>query len=456
MVKNTDFNFENFTVAAIKAIDEIRSNGINGLTSSTESRINAFYRSLGLPAIRSKNVVLDSFNTGNLFASSSFSSDELEQNKLLDKLNIRKLDFIKPLTEEEIQTFTTNNRVRLKENLGVEGENQTSESSKRLRGVMLPMVVDGNIPIFPQSKRVAGAFKLDEELIIDRNTYKRPLIETIISMRLKSQGAQNSQTQSNVNSDLTGQEVLDFNNIGESIGGILELSTYNIDELIYKAILETVDAKKNFNNKEIVPTIANIAEQRPTIRAAPLPAKLGKAEVKKLFQQEKDEIKRAILSIFEYDDTFASDVSNKRNLKGSILGSILLDVVNPQEENAEREEKEIDKQEDKETTRLVKAYRSLDLVFGQFSGIAGTDIIIVLTAMFQVELRFLVGLLNDEAKERLLAFGLGADNLVNTSLIESLSALEAKVTELYDRISTGINQYKHKDKKTNQRRQGRS
>lgn len=453
MVKNTDFNFENFTVAAIKAIDEIRSSGINGPNTPIESRINAFYRSLGLPAIRAKNTVLDPFNSGNLFELSEFAAGAAEQDILLNKLRIRELDFIKPLTDEEIEAFTTDKDYRLEENLIAE-----NETNKRLRGVMLPMVVNGNVPIYPQSKRVAGAFNTDEDLIIDSNKYKRPLIETIISIRLKLQGVQNTEAQSNVNSDLAAEGVLDFNNIGESIASLLQVSTSNISDIIYEAINEISEAKKKLGNSvEIVPTVGNVAEQRPTIRESTDQTKAGKLEITRALQQEKDNIKKAALSVFEYDDTFAPDASSKRNLKDSVLGSILLDIVVPREENAEREVEELEKQENKEIDRLIRAYRTLDLVFGQFSGIAGTDILIVITAMFKVELRYLIGLLNDQAQERLLTLGIGAELVSgDVSMRDSLTALEDMVAVLYDIISSEVNQFKHSDKKRNQSRESQT
>jgi len=315
------------------------------------------------------------------------------------------------------------------------------------------------VPIYPQAKRVAGAFKTDQNLTVSGNRYKRPLIETIISIRLKLSGAQNSQTQSNVNSDLAEEGELDFNNIGPSIASILQSSTSNISEQIVKAINDVTEAKKSLGNSvEIVPTIGNIAEQRPEVRDSSDPSKPGKLEITRILQQEKNNIKKAVLAVFEYDDTFAPDESNKRNLKDSVLGSILLDVVVPTEENAEREVEEIEKQENKATNNLIRAYRTLDLVFGQFSGISGVDILIIISAMFKIDIKYLLGLLNDESKDRLRQTGVGAGLAIdpNVTVKDSVTALEDMVATFYDIISSEVNQYKHVDKKSNQSREQQS
>lgn len=444
---NADFNFESFTISAIKSIDEIRSNGLNASIDPVESRINAFYRALGLPAIRSKNSPLDALNSGNLFEVSAFSSTEDGQSRILGRLAIRELNFIKPLTEQEIQSFTEN-LSSIKENLGVdtlsriESNTQSkNEEKKRLRGTMLPMIVNGDIPIFPQTKRVAGAFKLEEELTVGRNKYKRPLIEIIITIRLKGQGAENSNKQGSVSEDLTSSGEFNFSKVNENLLDTLFASLNSIT--IDKARQEVETVRMVYGNTiKVIPTADNIIEQKPEVQIVTDTNNIHEEALRKVFQQQKEDLKRSLLSIFEYDDTSQTTlnqgVSFKRNLKESMLEPVLLNIVNPQDENAEREVKEYEEKEDKFKEKMIASFRSLDAVLGKFSGISGTDMLIIMLALFLIDIRYLVGLLNDEGKERLLAFGLGGADLLGASLRESISELESKVEELYNTVDKMI------------------
>ena len=93
-------DFVKFSINATKIIDEIRSTGAdpknlnNNSAMATESRINAFYRGLGLPAIRiNENLEIDESNNGNLFPNTPGNA------------NKRTINYDHDITEEEIRKF---------------------------------------------------------------------------------------------------------------------------------------------------------------------------------------------------------------------------------------------------------------------------------------------------------------------------------------------------------------
>lgn len=450
MGKNVDFDFENFATSAIATVDEIRARGISETSSAIESRINAFYRALGLPSIVSNNNILDKRNTGNIFPSGTFGS-EVDINKILDTLRIRELAFSHPLGEEEISAVARDNNNSILHNAVLDkGKNI------RLRGNMLPMFVNGDVAIFPQSKRVAGAFRTDDEIKSGKIEYKRPLIETIIIMRLKGEGAQNSQKQNTINTDLIKEGDIDFLNTAQSIANIILLTINNINSVLSDAITKVQDARNNLKGVDVIPTLANIAEQKPIIRRK-ITTVLGKDEIQKASIRDKDNLKKVTLSLLEYNDTSKLGDGAARNIKNSILGSLLVSIINPQEKNTTTENQEIGEKENKNINILISATKILDLIFGQFSGISGVDIMIVISALFSIKINNLIGLLNDESKNRLKTLVLDdtADkSLFRSSASDSLDALHFQVLDLYSKVDNSIQRTISKNKKQNQSKEG--
>jgi len=179
--KTIDFKFEEFAVQAIKIIDSVRSHGLTSNEKPTESRINAFYRAIGLPATVPANVgkedssntnpfVIDEKNNGNVFDENQLNYDNY---RLL--LEQREAAFRLPITQEEAKSFldiNTNGLIDGLTSTKTDGSNKRTKS--RLRGVLFPMVVNGALPVFPQSRRISNAFpenNTDDDII-----YHRPLI----------------------------------------------------------------------------------------------------------------------------------------------------------------------------------------------------------------------------------------------------------------------------------------
>src|SRR5690349_21234675 len=170
MAKNLNFNFEEFAVAAIKSIDEIRSYGKDGSNTPIEPRINAFYRAIGLPTAIPLDPEPPKMNSGN-----TFSPNLLGYEQYTSAFSVRKFAFKREIIQEEIDQFLLFNQNHFSDSI-----KDITEPGYRQRGVLFPMVVDGAINIFPQEKRVADAFQTDSQLLVGTVKYRRPLIEAIV------------------------------------------------------------------------------------------------------------------------------------------------------------------------------------------------------------------------------------------------------------------------------------
>ncbi len=272
--KNKDFDFEKFAVSIISIVDSLRSKGLSGAKDSVESRINAFYRAIGLPAvITDVNKKTDKHNRGNLF-----SRDKLSNMSYIGDLIVRENSSIISVSDDEIMTFLDMNKQDL---LG-----GIKTVNARRRGSLFPMVVDGSLEIQPQSRRVGTAFGTDRELTDDKIMYKRPFLEAVIAMRLKSIGATNSAKQSNISSEVQKEMV----EIGKELISTLGDSSINISALLAFAVNLIGNVRKKIG-AEVKANAASIAQQNPSL--AKRDTKQGDLDKQKKQQNNQQLLKQA-------------------------------------------------------------------------------------------------------------------------------------------------------------------
>lgn len=453
---NDDFNFEEFAVRAIEYIDSMRSHGRFG-TKAQESRINAFYRILGLPsAIRvdpredsnnrnttqSKSTVNypDKFNTGNIF-----ENTELSYTKYEIDFNSRQISFSFPIDEVEIEDFLDTSNAHIKSSLKISSSDSNVGNSPppppRKRGLLFPMVVDGGLHVLPQNRRIASAFMSDKERKQGETYYARPLIETIIYMKFKGKYIIDSSKQIDVSTAFQAESL-------QALGGTalttLEKSLKNITKILPQTSKNLGNLRK-ITGVDVIPTVANVAQQNLEIRQSEKVK--GELDTRKEAIDSKIDTKKAILSLFEYNDTIGT--SNSRSMLDSGLTSVLLSVVNPEEDSStEKEKEEIEKKIERATVEVKKNARTLDLLFGTFSGISGVDILAVIIAMFRMSDGDLISLLNNDAKARLKAQR-GGSIPSTTSVTVAIDKLQQEVEKVFDELSGLILPRKHREKAEN-------
>ena len=434
--KNKDFDFEKFAVSIISIVDSLRSKGLSGAKDSVESRINAFYRAIGLPAvITDVNKKTDKHNRGNLF-----SRDKLSNMSYIGDLIVRENSSIISVSDDEIMTFLDMNKQDL---LG-----GIKTVNARRRGSLFPMVVDGSLEIQPQSRRVGTAFGTDRELTDDKIMYKRPFLEAVIAMRLKSIGATNSAKQSNISSEVQKEMV----EIGKELISTLGDSSINISALLAFAVNLIGNVRKKIG-AEVKANAASIAQQNPSL--AKRDTKQGDLDKQKKQQDNELLLKQARLAIFNFDDTFGKEDKAKqkegvpitKNLTVTLVVSQLLSAsVYDIDVATDKSIKEYKVKIKKQEVLLKKAHKQLDLILGTFSSLSGTDVLAIFMALFEVEEDVLLSLLNEQGLIN-LSKARGATISQKYSPSVAVTKLQEKVSEILTDINNDAIQTKPKNKK---------
>lgn len=430
--KSNNFQFEEMSVNAIRVIDSIRSRGETGSIRPLESRINAFYRAIGLPAV--VKVLENEEDRDPLSVANIFPPDELNFKTYETDLSKRESVFRTRIdADEEATSF-----------LYFQNKKPGDAMEKRGSGSLKPFVVAGDpiVKVFPQNRRVRGAFFSERQLQIGDVKYKRPLIETIIFMKLKGIGANNSATQQSVGASSTLSELI--GQIGNSIQDAINAIPDRITEVslnLQSATLET----KRFAAPEEVP------EENPESNVRD-DENVGSSDKIDMSLQQQRAVNEAILSLFEFDDTFGDGVNNMK--AGLLASEVLLGSATVEESGSEEANKEENEFRKESATKKIKsAHQTLDLALGTFSGISGIDILAVIGALIKLDVNYLIALVNDEAKDRLAE--IKGNNVVNQargiSVKDALSRLEKEVSNYFEFINGELKADTHDKKSVNQR-----
>ncbi len=445
-------NLGNFGITAIKTIDEIRSTKADlnkpfgNSAKKTESRISAFYRALGLPAIATKAKLHDPLNSGNLHVfdlNTVSKSTKKTVNEIRFNLISREVDFDAEIDEDEVDKFLDVNKSTI---LGSVNPTDKNQDLSRTRGTLFPMFVDGEMSIMPQGSRIAGAF-FSEDQRIDNVLYRRPLIELIVLLRLKGDGAHNKVVQDKVDKDFKAldedvKDIIDKSNLNlvtfKLISELIK-SVVGIDEFVNKTI-QDVNKSRISSGLVYEPGKAPVAEAQPVTKGSSKDGDIEKLEKR---QQELINTNNALLSLLEYDDTVSDEIT--KNMKNSMFAGQVISLIASDAENMAEKIKESTQRRKKVEQKLKAGQRAMDLILGTYSGISFIDILIVMAAMFIVDIESLLGLLDEGSIERLRALK-GNNNVAkpNTDVFESVSKLESRVTELFNTVQTQIDKNEHK------------
>lgn len=445
------FDFGKFASDALRAVDRIRSLSgdptlIDGNpTEPIESRINAFYRALGLPAIVS-NASKFPGNNGNIH------SIEMSED-LKFKFSQRQKAFTDPIPENIVKSFL-DGRKKIQEtgedpnNLTIaDGIKFLSNSSganipKRTRGSLFPLLVDGDIGIFPKENRIAVPFITSKDVIEDDIKYERPLLEAIILVRLRSEGAGNAQLQDSLNQEF--QESLgedffadaDINIFTISILRELLNSILNIRNIVRKTVQDLGVIRANirtaYNSQ-----VANVPDEQPIAQS--IQSETGHIELLKKQQERELATANSLLALLEYDDTISSGVEITKNMKDAWMADTLLNLITTKSQNIDVSLKETQTRLKKLEQLNKTQQRQMDLLLGTFAGLSGVDIMVVILSLFLISQEVLLGLLNEDNFERLRIIK-GNANL--DQLADPLSAVEIveeKITQIYDLLQQLVN-----------------
>jgi len=276
-----------------------------------------------------------------------------------------------------------------------------------------------------------------KELRIGGTIYRRPLIETILLIKLKGDNAVDSSKQSSVSSALNSPELKKVSeNAGKRLSTTLNSVAYFVEETI-----RMINGLRNEIGANVIPTVENVAQQNHRVEESE--ERTGRLEQMDANQEAQVALQNTVLSLFEFDDT-AGKIT--RNLSGEDLASVLIDMLVPAY-RSKRNADLLNRQITKARVGLKKAFRNLDLILGTFASISGIDIMVVMLALYRLDPEYLVGLLNKESQDRLLSVKGNISALQGAKTVSaSISKLETEVIKIFDELSEYIKISKH-DKK---------
>lgn len=453
-MKNQNFDYESFAANAIKQVDEIRSLGGISPTVSLESRINAFYRLLGLPAIIRYNEIkaasnsesdkdrteTDPLNTGNNFKPDVVQATAEEINVFAHRVR----GSIKKVTEAEAKAFANFNQAKLSH-----GTLKFENKSSRKRGLLFPMFVDGEAQIFPQERRVASPFSVDDgDAEVDGVRYRIPFIEVLIAIRLKGAGIYSEPVQKSIRELFPDIDTTDLSVIETNIIKALRLALNAIAEIAQKATADINKSSAKLSAPSFPPQGLNPDELVSFITG---PGE-GSTEKRKESITSAEAVNNALLTIMEYDNSFNTRAA--KNIKESGLAGSLLSAISTE---PEQEKKESERQEEKAKQSKRAGFRSLETLLGTFGGLSGVDIVVIMLAMMRLPLNDLIGLLNEESKLALERAKLNDpqknDNSNERSITanatpvrEAINNLQNRVKLIYNRLDSQVSIKKHRNK----------
>jgi len=442
--KNVDFNFEEFTTNVLRSVDSIRSSGRSGANQKVESRVNAFYRGLGIPAVKEvspededkkpRGRKLDKLNNNNVVPISEIEPSSKDQEALVKKLKDREIDSRRDIKQDEIDVFIDFNKKSFIGNID-DGDNQ---DRKRARGSLFPIIVNGDIEIYSDSKRVTGAFQTDARKFqpLGRKSQRHhiPLIESIIVMKLRAEGATNTKSEGAV----TGFLRKEFNILDEEIRDAHTAGIASAASSIKKTIREAGRIRKKLG-ANMIPTIFNIPNRDPVAEPS---GKRGTTDKKAARIELRGAVSAARINLIGWDDT--SFESSKRNLKDAFLASqAIIDVTASADGATKKNKREVNQELEGDIKRAKQVFAALDSALGTFSGLSGVDVLIVVTALYSLNVEYLAGLLNREARDRLKATW--TSTISPKTLLESKNKLEAEVKDLFESLERQIKNSKIKN-----------
>lgn len=464
-VEGVTFNGTAFMESISNTIDANRSDVITNQTKlvkttvdlppaeRVESRLNTFYRLLGLPATRDiKKISGEDTGAGNKFLNqygtiNYFSPGELsgvlkteQGDNIGDFISKRETDFAKkksaidfitmldnPLTFEQLKKLT---KVTVTLDDGTTVERKPS---------IFPLVVDAATPIFPLSKRMAPLF-YDGDFIIsgDNNTrLPRTFLESIIYMRTQRftedmQRNINEITKNikvfvqniNANEQLTPEQQKAQTALLNSLGVSNEQSDYNLIEAqTINRLVQAISASAK-NYREVVKRAKELSKE---VDFKPAPKDTAKeksgnttevvlagsvgfsleSRIQALNSQiEKNNLILTLLPtnrVLKADTRrrIADDEQGSANITPDIFVSEFTEIMALDNLQIQKQLREAQTQKNKKLREFEKLKSNIMYYSGEAQGLSIFDVLCIFLAMFTISLDNLIGLLNNDARARL-------------------------------------------------------
>jgi hypothetical protein len=421
-----------------------------------ETKLNAFYRMIGLPAATDPAFVHQHRRDGEFktyisqdgtlnYFHSLYNSEELDREVFL-QIRERNGRLVEPPDPARFAEFMFK-----PENISAGVKSNSKRTS------LFPLVVDAAVPVFPLTRRLAPSFQhtINGEDYIPMGSkarLSRPLIDNIFYMRVKT--INNTEGVEKLKAQL--QSLISASGVSVKEAQFTFVDLAILTKLLQ--ILKSLATKFEEARKEVqglstqiafVPTPVSNPQMRSAqsttikaetkIYALDQEIALIKAEIANqnaiAFMLPTEQVKRR-----EEIRRLEHGVSTS-NIVPDVLVAQLNSLITYEVEELNRKLQEKQHEKDEKLTRVEQLKQQLMYYTGEFSGLSIFDVICIIYGLFAIETKYLLGLLNEDAQKRLKEdeFFRPPDStieaLFNTTpatVAESLKALEEKVIEAFN------------------------
>jgi len=417
-----------------------------------ESRVNAFFRLVGLPMFvaiedKSKSEKKGKDATGLRHMSPGYSAERVN-------LLSYKLKNAEKIGDDEIAKLLTDRESNLQK---IENSIGNDETNKAMAlSLTIPMPLTPNIPdknnkldgylgsgenkrtvykklfplitsyreILPKANEVAVPFTLKENRKIDSTTeLQRPFIETVARIRLVTADNAGSTKENNREASqllaLSGRLATDdYEKVSQDFAAlkaadILELYILNklfisLEQLANKWVeikkKQQLAAKQDVFNISIKTTSAkrNPLGKRIDVSAdLTLRKETSDTGNRLAWLRKKEAEEEAFLSLLPSDDTVDADGTSPKTsiTSNTALGALINEFTDLMSSNLTMIKKEIQREEAriKKNIQMVEELRlEIDMMTGEFSGLSVLDVVAVIAGLFLIEKKDLLALLDKE------------------------------------------------------------
>lgn len=454
-----DLNMGDLVKSLIVPIDAVRSQTPGD--GFLESRLNAFYRMMGFPVVKSNleffspgyDVNLNTDQTGlfehelitksiasnqklvsqqlaaredvykkfnNIFANGGFNSRTLALGSLYIRSFEGQFGSTGPLEFDSKQVQLVNQRItELTKYYSVNATKAAQLVALKPTGLLSschplkPFVVDPRIQILPDTNLIAAPFLKNSSQLacFNGSSYSRPYIERVISLRLNNKNT----VKSSVNINKIIDDIKADNSVTSAvllnIASNPEKNLQNSDVVVFNNLFKIIKALV----KELIKNIKEVADVQQTINFQPIPhpAKGIEGEMKILGVEQDNnnqEIEKNIIELYNKTSldvcAFSLDLGAQGKVdEGSFVFSNMDDIVFSADKVAQKSTKEqLDELVSLRTNACnsgLESLRNIEYIMGEFSGLGLIDIVAIQAAFWLMDRDKLVGLIDARAYARL-------------------------------------------------------
>jgi hypothetical protein len=511
-----------FARDALSEVDGVRAYRLafdneakTGSEQPVESRVNAFFRLLGLPMFVSLEPLKQDGKTsksqkGQLVLTPGFHEGEQIQQTLYrvrDSKDVKLEDPAGTGTQIPVSTLVATRREQvLKEResrIGTELYNNAM--IRAMYRVEVPQLyarrtifpgydyvravapfVTSYIDVQPHSRELAKPFVTDpKDAEVDGQRMKKPFIETVLRIRLSTTTGADQTQEDYMDALRTALEDVSRQAFGsdspiasDALPELLPAEASLLESFIISQMLAAIDQlaqrwvllqreRERIVKKAEIALVPKTASARQsvfgrqsntslTLQVTP-ESELGRQRVK---LQQRIAVSSALIGLVPTEDslrmTTSAQFSPEQNVSSSALTRPFLSLLRQDLDQERSRLEEVERRIQEESRRANQLRLEIEAMTGEFTGLSVVDVVFTIMALFLIDRRHLIGLLDAPSQVLMKqepTLQKAADAAGAASAVESVAEVAAKVGTLYDLLAAAIEYTYDRKKRSNINRQ---